>query len=106
MLQMHRVLESLGIGYDANRHWTSKLRLMAGFSSYNEADDAKATFTFPDKQGDFTRLLAEQGFEAAEVWGPNPTYHIDVKGTKEKMTAPFYISSAEFERVCVYRCII
>lgn len=96
---MHQVLENLGCGYDANYHWTSKLRSMAGFKSYDEAEDTNATFTFRDKTGILTSYLVEIGFEAAEDWGHSPTYHIEVKGTKGPLSTPFQITPAEFERV-------
>jgi hypothetical protein len=102
---MHEVLQSLGCGYDANNHWTSKLRTMAGYMPYDGADDAKATFTFPDKQGIFTKYLQECGFEAAMEWDPTATYHIDVKGTRGKLSAPFQVSPGEFDRVGAQICI-
>lgn len=97
-LQMHHVLNEQLKSFWSPEHWTSHLRSRDNHSTFDEDEADFADFTFADPEGQWTRILIQQGAEEARGWlAKPPTYHIEVKATLGPWNFPFSMSHSQVE---------
>ena len=103
VFQVHNILEELlGDYYDPLKHWTSRHRTVMGYPPSYYDEGMRASFSFADIHGDFTKYLIQSGHNAPYEWFKKPpTYHLEVKSSEEGLEKEFTMSSAQFERVGV-----
>lgn len=80
-------------------HWTSHRRTKAGLPPPTN-NDGLAAFTIKDTQGAWTEIVAASGFPEARAWKSRPpTWHIEVRTTKNSLGEEFTLSAAQFDKV-------
>jgi hypothetical protein len=61
-----------------------------------------ADITYHDTEGEFTRLLIENGYLDERTWaGARPKYFLEVKTTMKECGARFFVSRSQYQRVFV-----
>ncbi|KAK3370917.1 hypothetical protein B0T24DRAFT_509785, partial [Lasiosphaeria ovina] len=86
-------------------NWTSNIRKHAAVHPDHESmprwrDREKADLDYQDSDGTFTDLLIYKGYLASETWqGRTPKYYFEVKSTPLLYNAPFFMSSAQYDKV-------
>ncbi|KAF4630462.1 hypothetical protein G7Y89_g7676 [Cudoniella acicularis] len=82
-------------------HWTSTLRIHAGFSAYTRRE--RTDLTYCDTNGHLRRLLRRWADEDMPAWLEADvdierpiTFWLEVKTTTEFCETPFYVSSAQY----------
>lgn len=55
---------------------------------------------YKDTLGDLTELLIESGYLGESLRSQQATYYIEVKTTTLSCETPFYMSKAQYQRVC------
>jgi hypothetical protein len=70
-------------------------------SPYKGPEKGITDFTYPDTNGDLTKLLVRFGFlRNVQSWSSSPpTYHLEVKLTSESYGVPFYMSNSQLDTV-------
>lgn len=60
--------------------------------------------TYDDAEGVLTRWLVDEGHLRSDIWaGARLKYSIEVKTTPDTCETPFYMSMAQYVRVCLPR---
>lgn len=76
------------------------MRDRAGLSQFLGSEGNFTDFTYKDPDGRLTKLFLDQGFTQAKDWlASRPTYHIEVKSTKNESEEPFFMSYNQLEMV-------
>lgn len=61
-----------------------------------------ADIVYPDTSSSLTSILVETGHLTEEWAGMHPTYYVEVKTTTGECDAAFFMSRAQYMRVCVH----
>ncbi|KAF8854837.1 hypothetical protein BDZ45DRAFT_693078 [Acephala macrosclerotiorum] len=87
-------------GWDPTCHWTSRNRNhVYPNSPFRGSEKKYADFTYPDTNGDLTKLLTKFFLRDVQTWSSNPpTYHLEVKSTSESCNEPFYMSNNQVDK--------
>ncbi|PVH86308.1 hypothetical protein DL98DRAFT_650337 [Cadophora sp. DSE1049] len=90
--------------WDATRHWTSRNRNNEyPQSPFVDSEKDYADFTYPDNDGELTKLLGNFLSHDVRKWSSNPpTYHLEVKSTSEGCNEPFYMSNNQMQKARRY----
>ncbi|KAG4432653.1 hypothetical protein IFR05_011856 [Cadophora sp. M221] len=90
--------------WDATRHWTSRNRNHEyPQSPFADSEKDYADFTYPDNDGELTKLLSNFLSLDVRKWSSNPpTYHLEVKSTSEGCNEPFYMSNNQMQKARIY----
>lgn len=100
---LNRVLENKVYIED----WKSNMRnLVKQHPSFRGIPDwtgsETADIVFPDDHGALTNLLIESGYLDYDKWyGRRPEYLIEVKSSLSNKNKEFYLSSDQYQRVCL-----
>lgn len=95
--------------WDPTRHWTSRNRNhIYPNSPFTGKEKEYSDFTYPDSNGELTKLLTKFFPHDIGIWSRNlPTYHLEVKSTSESCKEPFYMSTNQFDKVlCLFMSCI
>lgn len=91
--------------YDPLKHWTSIHRIHSGYAAYRLPNALTASFTIPHVSGSQAAsvltqyLYLVQRYSPAREWLEDPpTYHIEVKTTKDGLKGEFSLTNEEWER--------
>ncbi|KAK0706087.1 hypothetical protein B0T26DRAFT_755619 [Lasiosphaeria miniovina] len=89
----------------SRENWTSNIRKHAAVHPDHQSmphwrGREKADFEYQDVDGAFTDLLIYKGYLASATWqGRTPKYHFEVKSTPLLCNAPFFMSSAQYNKM-------
>jgi hypothetical protein len=73
-------------------------RKYSDMESWNGAETADITYN--DIQGNFTRLLIDNGYLPSDVWqNARPLYYLEVKTTTKECNTHFFMSKSQYQRV-------
>jgi hypothetical protein len=95
--------------FDVLTHWTSTLRQHAGFPEYPHREITD--LTYHDTYGHLSKLLITWTDRTVPRWlqiaagsfnRDMPTYWLEVKTTTGAWDTPFFVSTAQYERVCLF----
>ncbi|KAF6818305.1 hypothetical protein CSOJ01_01946 [Colletotrichum sojae] len=88
--------------WDANRHWTSKLREQEGYRPFTENESQFSDFTYTDEHDHMLKVLQSRGIGCKEWAGQGITYHLEVKATVFGCDEAFSLSQSQMSMIMKY----